>query len=188
MSGAFSSVAVFQSTRPSRGETDDIWFTMVCYEISIHSPLAGRDVWTPSTGGTGRDFNPLAPRGARRAAGPPRPWSSYFNPLAPRGARRGRARRGRRAAEISIHSPLAGRDSIDCQHSVFNRISIHSPLAGRDRRSGSGRYRIRGNFNPLAPRGARQNRTITGYCPAQFQSTRPSRGETCSNIVISSLL
>ena len=83
---------------------------MAAYLISIHPPLAGRDLaarmWTlmswqfqstrPSRGETfwtsistrpTRYFNPPAPRGARRSscnndADPP-----HFNPPAPRGAR-----------------------------------------------------------------------------------------------------
>ena len=56
---------------------------------------------------------------------------------------------------ISIHSPLAGRDVRVRPGTGAVCISIHSPLAGRD--------------SPAATRFA---------MTAEFQSTRPSRGET----------
>ena len=79
---------IFQSTRPSRGETVTGYYQQADSWISIHSPLAGRDGSQILRGQGHHDFNPLAPRGARR--GPPFLASivSYFNPLAPRGARR----------------------------------------------------------------------------------------------------
>ena len=83
------SASRFQSTRPSRGETQLHGITRRAAEISIHSPLAGRDCnmvrhWNHSI-----NFNPLAPRGARRVSVCRRAaCGSNFNPLAPRGARR----------------------------------------------------------------------------------------------------
>ena len=144
----------FQSTRPSRGET-----------------------WAPASCSPYSDFNPLAPRGARRVQRSDlvlRERISIHSPLA------GRDIRGNtpsRQSGISIHSPLAGRDDrghVTCPSVVLFQstrpsrgetddlagflatvnISIHSPLAGRDR-------------------GSRHHR----QCSA-FQSTRPSRGET----------
>ena len=126
--------------------------------ISIHSPLAGRDrapstcrgktgtfqSTRPSRGETariqryivvGRDFNPLAPRGARQSQESKGALLNDFNPLAPRGARQDSTPRHQLDAErISIHSPLAGRDwATTCLI-----LLIH-------------------DFNPLAPRGARHN-------------------------------
>ena len=126
---------IFQSTRPSRGET-----------ISARASML-----------TDCHFNPLAPRGARRIFDAMPRYVRYFNPLAPRGARRGYFHILRPPQAISIHSPLAGRDApplpplpIIClfQSTRPSRgetrltdppppniiISIHSPLAGRDRR------------------------------------------------------
>ena len=105
--------------------------------------------------------------------------------------------------EISIHSPLAGRDRYGLRwfhcHTHFNplaprgarhhqrggmtmenRISIHSPLAGRDVPAAAGCRGNNHNFNPLAPRGARPIRTAMVPLSHAFQSTRPSRGETSS--------
>ena len=56
---------VFQSTRPSRGETYEQAQDALVQFISIHSPLAGRDVICDTIAYTPYDFNPLAPRGAR---------------------------------------------------------------------------------------------------------------------------
>ena len=58
-------------------------------------------------------------------------------------------------AWISIHAPLAGRDTAYCPLVLVVGISIHAPLAGRD--------------------GKRYNRSIAGE---SFQSTRPLRGAT----------
>ena len=59
------STNLFQSTRPSRGETDGPMCLPLIYAISIHSPLAGRDVAQLVQVGVCDHFNPLAPRGAR---------------------------------------------------------------------------------------------------------------------------
>ena len=56
----------FQSTRPSRGETADGALSWQGCNISIHSPLAGRDHMEDAASPHEVNFNPLAPRGARR--------------------------------------------------------------------------------------------------------------------------
>ena len=100
--------------------------------ISIHAPLAGRDVtfsesgsnWVsfqstrPLRGATseadaaliGSSFQSTRPlRGATRSASS-QPGRRNFNPRAPCGARRVYPHAGDRAESISIHAPLAGRD------------------------------------------------------------------------------
>ena len=153
----------FQSTRPSRGATN---FTRPLFGrsyISIHAPLAGRDLgvtvtaypqsvfqstrpsrgatWRfPMRGGGTRHFNPRAPRGARpisfkggeeyilfQSTRPSRGATQCrlhagcrrkdFNPRAPRGARLCRHLEIVREHVISIHAPLAGRDSKCAQKS-----------------------------------------------------------------------
>ena len=59
------------------------------------------------------------------------------------------------ARKISIHAPLAGRDTMSYFHGVYNSISIHAPLAGRDKPS-----------------------IDTMQAIMLFQSTRPLRGAT----------
>ena len=78
----------FQSTRPSRGATKRTNSKTFARKISIHAPLAGRDADRPGPCRRSGDFNPRAPRGARRpdVVTSERPKSD-FNPRAPRGAR-----------------------------------------------------------------------------------------------------
>ena len=70
-----------------------------------------------------------------------------------RGATRAGPSAGR-ITQISIHAPLAGRDSAVPLSFMAFLISIHAPLAGRDRHClfvlTPSLY-----FNPRAPRGAR---------------------------------
>ena len=150
--------------------------------ISIHAPLAGRDLFPLCQTILVCYFNPRAPCGARPS--PPAGPQTF-------------------SAPISIHAPLAGRDLLypDAKDtkSLFQStrplrgatlhgrllprtlvISIHAPLAGRDgradtRRRGAwqfqstrplrgatpaslARYFERVHFNPRAPCGARQQK------------------------------
>ena len=77
----------FQSTRPMRGATTPK-SRMICRDrISIHAPHAGRDIagWNKNT--KGEHFNPRAPCGARRRAGPvPRPFILFQSTRPMRGA------------------------------------------------------------------------------------------------------
>ncbi len=169
----------FQSTRPSRGETmPDLFrtcrgrnfnplaprgarhlppaFVENLKRISIHSPLAGRDLVQYLVGRiVAIYFNPLAPRGARRpsgrrlsGAGPfqstrpsrgetlPKRWQRIsdrdFNPLAPRGARRFGIMAEKHYKEFQSTRPSRGETSQDRGWLMRCIISIHSPLAGRD--------------------------------------------------------
>ena len=58
--------SVFQSTRPSRGATAKAREIADRYYISIHAPLAGRDVRCSCVEYADGYFNPRAPRGARQ--------------------------------------------------------------------------------------------------------------------------
>ena len=123
--------------------------------ISIHAPLAGRDLLSssisfadsifqstrPLRGATGistpssvsTSFQSTRPlRGATFAFGPSlrRPWN--FNPRAPCGARPQTSAASWRLLVISIHAPLAGRDFRYRNKKSPLQISIHAPLAGRD--------------------------------------------------------
>ena len=102
----------FQSTRPSRGETGLYRIVGMPSSISIHSPLAGRDAAAALRQHRRQHFNPLAPRGARPSPGRWGGAAFYFNPLAPRGARRVANIPIGNTKNISIHSPLAGRDVV----------------------------------------------------------------------------
>ena len=61
--------------------------------------------------------------------------------------------------------------------SLAGIISIHSPLAGRDS-NGQQYGAARRDFNPLAPRGRDAGVEASVTRDPEFQSTRPSRGET----------
>ena len=147
---------LFQSTRPSRGETTHEVTNKAKIKISIHSPLAGRDrISSIACISFGPNFNPLAPRGARQALRDKGDTGDDFNPLAPRGARRHSWMRGAtpkrfqstrpsrgetgerrdRAASHGHFNPLAPRGARpggEATHKLTTSISIHSPLAGRD--------------------------------------------------------
>ena len=123
--------------------------------ISIHSPLAGRDALDGPALRLQRDFNPLAPRGARRRCGRGRRRYGHFNPLAPRGARHNRCLTGDEVLIFQSTRPSRGETKLLEGLVDGIIISIHSPLAGRD---------------PERSRVRRATRL--------FQSTRPSRGET----------
>ena len=195
---------IFQSTRPSRGATGVDHCRGSVDRISIHAPLAGRDVralpgprWrlisihAPLAGRDfGRscevqdcsNFNPRAPRGARRVLCSAFAFDCLFQSTRPsRGATIGDMDRVT-GVRISIHAPLAGRDPdlgallmpfYPFQSTRPSRgatrimevrnerdfISIHAPLAGRDafrRPSSISRW----NFNPRAPRGARRRQFL----------------------------
>ena len=169
------------------------------FYISIHAPLAGRDAMATCAVAEAWHFNPRAPCGARlrvvkgynmtykfQSTRPLRgaTWSScrvpcratYFNPRAPCGARLD-AEGSWSFHKISIHAPLAGRDTKLRVSPPTQKISIHAPLAGRDITL---RLMLYGSiyFNPRAPCGARPFAPNASPTAARFQSTRPLRGAT----------
>ena len=123
---------IFQSTRPSRGATLDVHVWNMLTGISIHAPLAGRDSCIVNEIHNNRYFNPRAPRGARPNISRRRHSRSLFQSTRP-------SRGATQLAKLLYDN---------------QKISIHAPLAGRDSFCWSTR-RIITNFNPRAPRGAR---------------------------------
>ena len=89
--------ARFQSTLPTRGETQGFAGCPRARLISIHSPHTGRDKPDDPVPYGGADFNPLSPHGERLCA-------STCEKL----------------IFISIHSPHTGRDNLLC--SLFTRF------------------------------------------------------------------
>ena len=73
--------------------------------------------------------------------------------------------------------PLRGATPYRTLPRVATAISIHAPLAGRDSRSASSQPGRR-NFNPRAPCGARRPHQRHVLADQPFQSTRPLRGAT----------
>ena len=125
--------AEFQSTRPLRGATLQGSATTVRVLISIHAPLAGRDLSKNHLRFKEVNFNPRAPCGARLSRGPVLDGTPLFQSTRPlRGATR-QPQRFSGIPPISIHAPLAGRDQLVESVCIGKIISIHAPLAGRDR-------------------------------------------------------
>ena len=100
--------------------------------ISIHAPLAGRDDSLPTIRAIGRYFNPRAPCGARLERKLGLQAQAAFQSTRPlRGATPASILSGALLG-ISIHAPLAGRDLVRLAPHGLGDISIHAPLAGRD--------------------------------------------------------
>ena len=145
----------FQSTRPLRGATTTAKDSRRKWPISIHAPLAGRDSLYSRPTSRQMHFNPRAPCGARRISWTVRPPPPVFQSTRPLRGATYRLLRPTRDIAISIHAPLAGRDSL--RPACF----ILPP-----------------NFNPRAPCGARRFDYWGELCSDEFQSTRPLRGAT----------
>ena len=145
-------------------------------EISIHPPLAGRDATAAVRLAVGPHFNPPAPCGAGRSRRNTQSLRRTFQSTRP-------LRGGTKCPQaldvvrlISIHPPLAGRDTDALKASALRSafqstrplrggtrllcckqkptsISIHPPLAGRDSDGQTDLSRPQ-YFNPPAPCGA----------------------------------
>ena len=153
----------FQSTRPARGATFRRLISMLVRRFQSTRPARGATARTRSIVFLSSHFNPRAPRGARLCIGKTVCKLTYnFNPRAPRGARL--------ASQLSA--------------AAVTRISIHAPREGRDRSPLSRSFQPT-YFNPRAPRGARLARAGQSVVPVVFQSTRPARGATKVNIMLS---
>ena len=124
----------FQSTRPLRGATTAGTNTGSPIPISIHAPLAGRDRQGEDQRSPRLYFNPRAPCGARRGGFPAASSLQRFQSTRPLRGATAQASQFSAVQEISIHAPLAGRDTVFAdKKSVGFSISIHAPLAGRDK-------------------------------------------------------
>ncbi len=147
-------------------------------QISIHSPHAGRDKRRGCEVYRDRDFNPLAPCGARLCSiRRSIPRTFYFNPLAPCGARRGRIVHRQLVPAFQSTRPMRGETHSSCWTVLPSPFQSTRPMRGETlaSRPSSG---TQPNFNPLAPCGARRRLARKYYTPPIFQSTRPMRGET----------
>ena len=107
----YASAMVFQSTCPARGTTGKRCVTQMYWiPISIHVPREGHDY-----------------RAQKRFH-----FLCNFNPRAPRGARRTATRRIYRSRFISIHVPREGHDYGRYNGGSGRNISIHVPREGHD--------------------------------------------------------
>ena len=134
--GDIVSPSQFQSTRPLRGATVKAAHSVAFFDISIHAPLAGRDLRTRKIAAFRSSFQSTRPlRGATAGIIAIAGIATHFNPRAPCGARRVSICFRRIRSKISIHAPLAGRDfGLPLSVVTGLLISIHAPLAGRDRK------------------------------------------------------
>ena len=168
---------LFQSTRPLRGGTRYRISAFHVIQISIHPPLAGRDLKDRADSEEAYDFNPPAPCGAGLQTYIDDKTEGEFQSTRP--LRGGTPETGAPPPPtgISIHPPLAGRDAdVLCREPV-RLISIHPPLAGRDRPLLPARPR-QNHFNPPVPCGAGLFQDLPPRHLEGFQSTRPLRGGT----------
>ena len=146
-------------------------------------------------------FNPRAPRGARRKSNTHRLDALEFQSTCPARGTTRTCCRGASPPPISIHVPREGHDGRTILANQYvPAISIHVPREGHDSLRLTA-PRIPANFNPRAPRGARQDTDCrvcdvcgisihvpreghdSRYVPARrargrFQSTCPARGTT----------
>ena len=141
---------IFQSTRPSRGETMLPDEKRAIRQISIHSPLAGRDAETINNEEGATIFQSTRPSRGETT-------STMFVT---------------RLYGFQSTRPSRGETYPAASSSPACPISIHSPLAGRDPRKWR-RRRPSGYFNPLAPRGARQDDPVRGRRAADFNPLAP---------------
>ena len=130
-----------------------------------------------------------------------------FNPRAPRGARRNIFLPICNMSQFQSTCPARGTTTTKCSRQRISLISIHVPREGHDVIYFC-RFVICHNFNPRAPRGARllplkmfrrRSQRFQSTCPARgtttlwhsrliryrpFQSTCPARGTTHRHLVL----
>ena len=168
-----SSLLLFQSTCPARGTTK------VRYGL-FHGFC---------------NFNPRAPRGARRGIRNAEAERREFQSTCPARGTTTEPTARIVSSVISIHVPREGHDFIaigiisrpikfqsTCPARGTTRlvcldlrrfyISIHVPREGHDNRITSNRFRVN-NFNPRAPRGARQRLCGCFSCFLDFNPRAP---------------
>ena len=151
---AYNDAIIFQSTRPLRGATQIATVAVLPVFISIHAPLAGRDLHDLD-GVTDPEISIHAPLAGRDIKS--ENWDQYVM--------------------ISIHAPLAGRD---CLTPITIPVSLdfnpRAPCGARHLTLWRPSYiTLFQSTRPL--RGAT---TIMLFFPLRtlFQSTRPLRGAT----------
>ena len=126
----------FQSTRPLRGATQEMYPSFDLQTISIHAPLAGRDVCLCRLQRAGEHISIHAPLAGRdRGAGMQDNVQFHFNPRAPCGAR------------LKVPPDL----------SILPSFQSTRPLRGATA-AWSRHHQAREHFNPRAPCGARRGK------------------------------
>ena len=154
-----SASLTFQSTRPVWGATLSVceWFIDSRFQST-------RPVWGATFASMmmplGRMFQSTRPVWGATTAGSADDPVQKFQSTRPVWGATDDGRQGRRVDDVSIHAPRVGRDLrvvVTHGHVV---VSIHAPRVGRDLRWRV-RAAMRQSFNPRAPCGARQPRSMT---------------------------
>ena len=148
--------------------------------ISIHAPLAGCDIDDLIPYANNAKFQSTHPsRGATRAIWIPHSWRKYFNPRAPCGARQRQHDALLRQPLISIHAPLAGRDSASMTHFFASPLFQSTrPMRGATNSSFQ-RYFFCHYFNPRAPCGARRRNCSSMGQVHKISIHAPHAGRDC---------
>ena len=148
--------------------------------ISIHAPLAGCDIDDLIPYANNAKFQSTHPsRGATRAIWIPHSWRKYFNPRAPCGARQRQHDALLRQPLISIHAPLAGRDSASMTHFFASPLFQSTrPMRGATNSSFQ-RYFFCHYFNPRAPCGARRRNCNSMGQVHKISIHAPHAGRDC---------
>ena len=126
-----------------------------------------------------KDFNPLAPWGARPALSYHELTARVFQSTCPVGGKTlPHISAGKYRLIISIHLPRGGQDGhLLGRCAVLGQISIHLPRGGQDPKNALALTPY-SYFNPLAPWGARPCTHLHVQRPDPFQSTCPVGGKT----------
>ena len=176
----------FQPTRPLRGATVSGQFTREKSGFQPTRPLRGATAAHRRDLSRGR-FQPTRPlRGATSSSVISRSSSLSFQPTRPlRGATLAKSTSWPRF-DISTHAPLAGRDCHDLRLSVLAQPNFNPRAPCGARPSGQiSRTREPYDFNPRAPCGARPLLLKSSSTATVFQPTRPLRGATADNAILS---
>ena len=123
---------LFQSTRPVRDATIQIYTYLQSYIVSIHAPRAGRDGFISPGSPRKNCFNPRAPCGTRHFGKPLHVGAIAFQSTRPVRDATSPLQFCRWCKPVSIHAPRAGRDTSLWRLPPFTLVSIHAPRAGRD--------------------------------------------------------
>ena len=153
---SFTSVTVFQSTRPMRGATPQLPPHLCHIDISIHAPHAGRDPRGPPSRPPCGYFNPRAPCGARPWPRSSRTRRPNFNPRAPCGARPDGPCPIVRGLVFQSTRPMRGATNVLLLRRWKKIFQSTRPMRGATRRRRP-RWIWQSYFNPRAPCGARRS-------------------------------
>ena len=147
--------------------------------ISIHAPLAGRDLCAMALRAGASYFNPRAPCGVRPRSVPSTAAGRHFQSTHPlRGATTIWRTTWQSALPFQSTHPLRGATSA---FAVFSALASTFQSTRPLRGATSARWRRkrpRKHFNPRAPCGARPTFLASHRWLIPFQSTRPLRGAT----------